>query len=146
MSFGALATAVVVPPLNLLPLGLAGLALSWRWPRFGRLLMAVSLLGLFAFSLPVTSRTLITSLEQGLPRAPPDRPPVAIVILGGDAGYGTGGGLEPEAGRCAATRRAPASEETRRRGCTRRAPRRRSVRRAGLLPAERSRGRAPREG
>ena len=34
MSLGAFATAVVVPPLNLLPLGLAGLALWWRWPRF----------------------------------------------------------------------------------------------------------------
>jgi len=97
MSLGALATAVVVPPLNLLPLGLAGLAASWRWPRFGRLLMAVSLVGLFVFSLPVTSRTLITSLEQGL-RAPPDQPPAAIVVLGGDAGYGTGTGLEPGTG------------------------------------------------
>jgi uncharacterized SAM-binding protein YcdF (DUF218 family) len=98
MSLGALATAVVVPPLNLLPLGLAGLALSWRRPRFGRLLMAVSLIGLFVFSLPVTSRTLITSLEWSLPRAPPDQPPGAIVILGGDAGYGTGAGLETGTG------------------------------------------------
>lgn len=98
MSLGALATAVVVPPLNLLPLGLAGLALSWRWPRFGRLLMAVSLIGLLVFSLPVTSRTLITSLEQGLPRAPPDQPPAAIVILGGDAGFGTDTGLETGTG------------------------------------------------
>ena len=98
MSLGALATAVIVPPLNLLPLGLAGLALSWRWPRFGRLLVAVSLLGFFAFSLPVTSRSLITSLEWSLPRAPPDQPPAAIVILGGDAGYGTDTGIEPGTG------------------------------------------------
>jgi len=94
MSLGALATAVVVPPLNLLPLGLAGLALSWRWPRLGRFLIAVSLIGLLAFSLPVTSRSLIASLEWSLPRAPPDQPPAAIVILGGDAGYGTNAGLE----------------------------------------------------
>jgi uncharacterized SAM-binding protein YcdF (DUF218 family) len=98
MSLGALATAVVVPPLNLLPLGLAGLALSWRWPRFGRLLVAVSLLGLLVFSLPVTARALIAALESGLPRAPPDQPPAAIVILGGDAGYGTDAGLEPGVG------------------------------------------------
>jgi uncharacterized SAM-binding protein YcdF (DUF218 family) len=98
MSLGALATAVVVLPLNLLPLGLAGLAASWRWPRFGRLLMAASLLGLLVFSLPVTSHTLIASLERGLPRAPPDQPPAAIVILGGDAGYGTDTGLEPGTG------------------------------------------------
>jgi len=98
MSLGALATAVIVPPLNLLPLGLAGLALAWRWPRFGRLLIAVSLIGLLVFSLPVTSRSLIASLEWSLPRAPPDRPPAAIVILGGDAGYGTEAGLEPGIG------------------------------------------------
>ena len=98
MSLGAFATAVVVPPLNLLPLGLAGLALWWRWPRFGRLLVAVSLLGLLVFSLPVTSRSLIASLEWSLPSAPPDQPPAAIVILGGDAGYGTDAGLEPGTG------------------------------------------------
>lgn len=94
MSLGAFATALVVPPVNLLPLGLAGLALSWRWPRFGRFVVAVSLIGLLVFSLPVTSRTLIASLEWSLPRAPPERPPTAIVILGGDAGYGTDEGLE----------------------------------------------------
>ena len=69
MSLGALATAVIVPPLNLLPLGLAGLALAWRWPRLGRVLVAVSLIGLTVFSLPVTSRSLIASLEWGR-RAP----------------------------------------------------------------------------
>jgi len=98
MSLGAFATAVIVPPLNLLPVGLAGLALAWRWPRFARLLMAVSLIGLSVFSLPLTSRALIASLEWRLPRAPPDRPPAAIVILGGDAGYGTDAGLEPGIG------------------------------------------------
>jgi uncharacterized SAM-binding protein YcdF (DUF218 family) len=98
MSLGALATAVVVPPLNLLPFGLAGLALSWRWPRLGRLLIGVSLVGLLILSLPVTSRTLIASLEWSLPRVPPDQPPAAIVILGGDAGYGTDAGLEPGIG------------------------------------------------
>ena len=98
MSLGALATAVVVPPLNLLPLGFAGLALSWRWPRFGRLLIAVSLFGLLVFSLPVTSRSLIASLEWSLPRAPPEQPPAAIVILSGDADYGTDAGLETGVG------------------------------------------------
>jgi len=98
MSLGALATAVVVPPLNLLPLGFAGLALGWRWPRFGRFLVAVSLLGLFALSLPVTSLALIAALEWNLPQAPPDQPPAAIVILGGDAGYGTDAGLETGTG------------------------------------------------
>ena len=94
MSLGAFATTLIVPPLNLLPLGLAGLAASWRWPRLGRLAIAVSLIGLALFSLPVVSRTLIASLEWHLPRAPPDHPPAAIVILSADAGYGTDEGFE----------------------------------------------------
>jgi uncharacterized SAM-binding protein YcdF (DUF218 family) len=94
MSLGALATTIIVPPLNLLPLGLAGLAASWRWPRLGRLAIAVSLIGLTLFSLPVVSRLLIESLEWSLPRVPPDHPPAAIVILSADAGYGTNAGFE----------------------------------------------------
>lgn len=94
MSLGALASTIIVPPLNLLPLGLAGLAASWRWPRLGRLAIAISLIGLTLFSLPVVSRLLIESLEWSLPRAPPDHPPAAIVILSADAGYGTNAGFE----------------------------------------------------
>jgi uncharacterized SAM-binding protein YcdF (DUF218 family) len=98
MSLGAFATAIVVPPVNLLPLGLAGAAACWRWPRLGRFVMAISLIGLTLFSLPVVSRPLIASLELGLPRAPPDHPPAAIVILSADAGYGTNEGLEKGSG------------------------------------------------
>jgi len=98
MSLGALATTFVVPPLNLIPLGLAGLAAAWRWPRLGRLAMATSVIGILLFSLPVVSKPLIASLELGLPRAPPEHPPAAIVVLGADAGYGTGEGLETGAG------------------------------------------------
>jgi len=94
MSLGTFATAIIVPPVNLLPLGLAGLAASRRWPRLGKLAIALSLIGLTLFSLPVVSRTLIESLEWSLPRAPPDRPPAAIVILSADAGYGTNEGFE----------------------------------------------------
>jgi uncharacterized SAM-binding protein YcdF (DUF218 family) len=94
MSLGALASTIIVPPLNLLPLGLAGLAASRRWPRLGRLAIAVSLIGLTLFSLPVVSRLLIESLEWALPHAPPDHPPAAIVILSADAGYGTNAGFE----------------------------------------------------
>ena len=94
MSLGAFATAIIVPPVNLLPLGLAGLAAFWRWPRVGRFAMAISLIGLTLFSLPVVSRALIASLEWDLPRAPPDHPPAAIVVLSADAGYGTNDGFE----------------------------------------------------
>jgi uncharacterized SAM-binding protein YcdF (DUF218 family) len=98
MSLGAFATAVIVPPVNLLTLGVAGAVACLRWPRLGRSVMAVSLIGLLLFSLPVVSRPLIASLELGLPSAPPGHPPAAIVILSADAGYGTGVGLETGTG------------------------------------------------
>jgi uncharacterized SAM-binding protein YcdF (DUF218 family) len=98
MSLGALATAIIVPPVNLLTLGLAGAVACRRWPRLGRRVMAISLLGLLLFSLPLVSSPLIASLELGLPRAPPDHPPAAIVILSGDAGYGSDEGLEKGSG------------------------------------------------
>ena len=94
MSLGAFATALVVPPVNLLPLGIAGLLMARRWPRLGRFVTAFSLILLLVFSLPLTSNFLIASLEWDLPRAPPDRPPGAIVILSANAGYGTDAGLE----------------------------------------------------
>jgi uncharacterized SAM-binding protein YcdF (DUF218 family) len=94
MSLGAFATAIVVPPVNLLTLGIAGAVACVRWPRLGRFVIAISLIALLLFSLPVVSRPLIASLEQGLPHAPPDHPPAAIVILSADAGYGTNEGLE----------------------------------------------------
>ena len=98
MSLGAFATAIVVPPVNLLTLGVAGAAAAVRWPRLGRSVMAFSLIGLTLMSLPAVSRPLIASLELGLPRAPPDQPPAAIVILSADAGYGTDAGLETGTG------------------------------------------------
>ena len=98
MSLGAFATAIVVPPVNLLTLGIAGAAAALRWPRLGRRVMAISLTGLLLFSLPVVSKPLIASLELGLPRAPSGHPPGAIVILSADAGYGTNNGLETGTG------------------------------------------------
>ena len=98
MSLGTFATAIVVPPVNLLTLGIAGAVASLRWPRLGRSVMELSLIGLTLFSLPVVSKPLIASLERGLPRAPPDHPPAAIVILSADAGYGTNEGLETGTG------------------------------------------------
>jgi uncharacterized SAM-binding protein YcdF (DUF218 family) len=98
MSLGAFATAIIVPPVNLLTLGVAGAVASLRWPRLGRSVMAASIVAAVLFSLPVVSKPLIASLELGLPRAPADHPPAAIVILGADAGYGTGEGLEKGTG------------------------------------------------
>jgi uncharacterized SAM-binding protein YcdF (DUF218 family) len=80
-----LAIALLVPPLSLLPLGLAGVALSGRWRRAGRALAAFAVCGLFALSLPAVGGSLLMSLEHGLPLAvPANQPPAAIVILGGE--------------------------------------------------------------
>ncbi|MCW3476883.1 YdcF family protein [Limobrevibacterium gyesilva] len=104
MSLNSLPLALLIPPLNLAVAGVFGLALVRHWPRLGRLLCGLSAVGLFVFSLPVTSLLLIASLEAGLARTPvppadpaPD-PPEAIVILSGDAAYGGTGGILPGSG------------------------------------------------
>ena len=103
MSLNALATALLLPPANLLVPCAAGLLMLHRWPRTGRLLLAAGLGGLLLLSLPVVSKTLIVSLEQDLPPqpatgdlpgAPPGAPPGAIVILSAEA-LRNGGVLEP---------------------------------------------------
>ena len=99
MSFDALVDALLVLPINLLLFSVIGLVLSWRWPRFGRLLLGVSLIALYLLSLPVVSQSLIVALEWGLQHPPPPvEPPAAIVVLAGDAGYGTDAGVEPGIG------------------------------------------------
>jgi len=80
----AIATVLLVPPVNLVVLALAGLALGRRRPRAGRWLTLVSLLALLVLALPIVPALLLAGLESGL--APTGTlPPQAIVILGGDA-------------------------------------------------------------
>ena len=102
MSLSVLPSALLIPPLNLLPLGLAGLLASLRWPRLGRAVMGIAIVGLFVFSMPAVSGLLMVSLEVGLPRTipPPDgHPPSAIVILSGNAAHGDRfGGITPGTG------------------------------------------------
>lgn len=102
MSLSSLPTALLIPPINLVPLGLAGLALSRRWPRLGKGLAGLALAMLLLLAMPLTSGLLIASLEVGLPQditAPKVDPPAAIVILGGDAAYGAPvGGIFPGSG------------------------------------------------
>jgi uncharacterized SAM-binding protein YcdF (DUF218 family) len=86
VSFKALATALLVPPISLLFLAIAGLLIEWRHRRIGRVLVWIGLLGLFVLGLPLVGGTLLAALEDNLPvAAPPDQPPQAIVILGGDS-------------------------------------------------------------
>ena len=102
VSLGSLPSALLIPPLNLIPLGLGGVIASRRWPRLGFGVAAAAMLGLFVLSTPLASGLLFGGLERGLPTAlasPGNDPPEAIVILGGDASYGKRlGGLDPGSG------------------------------------------------
>ena len=73
----AAADVLVVPPVNLALLALAGLLLGRRR------LAGIALLLLLLLALPVVASGLLAALERGLP-APPAAAPQAIVILGGD--------------------------------------------------------------
>lgn len=95
MSLGALPTALLMPPVNLLVPCAAGLLLWRSRPRAARWLLAAGLAGLLVLSLPIVSRALIISLETNLPLSPPAAgPPGAIVILSAEA-LRNNGVLEP---------------------------------------------------
>ncbi len=80
----AAANILLVPPVNLAVLAVAGLLLARRHPRAGLRLSLLSGLALLALALPIVPNLLLTALESGL--APIGAaPPQAIVILGGDA-------------------------------------------------------------
>jgi len=77
---------LILPPVNLLLAGLAGLVLSWFRPRAGWIVMAVSLAGLTLMSMHAVTTPMLAALETGLPTRPPsDAPPAAIVVLSGDS-------------------------------------------------------------
>jgi uncharacterized SAM-binding protein YcdF (DUF218 family) len=74
--------ALVLPPTGLVVLMVVGLAMRWRWPRFGMTVNVVALVALIVTGMPVVSYNLMIALEQGLPMTPPaDHPPQAIVVL-----------------------------------------------------------------
>lgn len=78
------ATVLLVPPVNLVVLALAGLLLARRWPAAGRRLAAAALLLLLLLALPAVSVPLLVALEGGLATPPASAVPRAIVVLGGD--------------------------------------------------------------
>jgi uncharacterized SAM-binding protein YcdF (DUF218 family) len=80
-----LAVALFLPPVALVFAALLGLLLEHRHRRLGRVLMWAGALGLLVLATPPVANALLFSLEGNLPLAPPpDRPPQAIVVLGGD--------------------------------------------------------------
>jgi len=97
MSLRLLLTVLVIPPLSLVYLALAGIVLAAvaRRARLGLMLGAVSLVALLGLGMALTGNALLASLESGLPlRPPPNAPPGAIVILSAEVER-TPEGLEP---------------------------------------------------
>ena len=82
MTLSAVATLLLVPPVNLLLLALAGFA-AVAAHRAGRILCGLGLAGLLLLALPVTGDLLMLAIERVTP-PPPGPAPAAIVILGGD--------------------------------------------------------------
>lgn len=77
--------ALAMPPTGLAVLVVCGLVLRRRWQRLGNALTWIGAVALILLSLPVVSDNLLLALEQALPvSAPPDHPPQAIVVLGGE--------------------------------------------------------------
>ncbi len=96
MSLSFLPRALLLPPMNLFLLLILCWVLSFRWRRLGLGLMGACLLLLLALALPATSALLFVGLESGARMIEPTDgkkpPPVAIVILSGDTGFGEPGG------------------------------------------------------
>jgi uncharacterized SAM-binding protein YcdF (DUF218 family) len=90
MSLGAIPTAFVVPPINLLLTAMAGLLWNRR-SRISSVLLATGIGGLLLLSLPAVSTLLLVTLEADLPTSPGlDNPPQAIIILSGDVARDAG--------------------------------------------------------
>jgi uncharacterized SAM-binding protein YcdF (DUF218 family) len=87
-----LMVSLVVPPVGLVFLALAGLLLLRARPRLGQGCIAAGLLGLFLLATPVGADLVLSGLESDLPLTPPpDDPPRAIVVLGGETVRTRGG-------------------------------------------------------
>jgi uncharacterized SAM-binding protein YcdF (DUF218 family) len=76
---------LILPPVNLVFLALAGLCAGRRWRQAGRAVSVGALLLLLLLAIPAVAGLLLGPLEQDLPTTPPaDNPPRAIVVLGGE--------------------------------------------------------------
>lgn len=76
-------SALILPPTSMILLAFVGLWFSGRYPRPGKTLIALALTTLIIFSLPITSKALISSLEANPPITSTQLQEIqAIVILG----------------------------------------------------------------
>ena len=87
MLLKGVAEALLIPPVSLMLLAMAGLLIGRRYRRARPRSGLVGLLGLLVLAMPGVGGGLVLALERNLPMTPPpDAPPQAIVILGGDLG------------------------------------------------------------
>lgn len=99
MPLKPLLIVLLVPPVNLVFAILAGVALLGRFPRFARWLIGVAAVLLLMLAMPAVAGTMLCALERNLPMTPPaDKPPGAIVILGGDVTHTAYGQPGPTVG------------------------------------------------
>ena len=82
--FSAFATVLLVPPVNLVFLALAGMALARRRPTAGHRVTVFALLALLLLAVPIVPGVLLLGLERGIEPTAPHPAPQAIVILGAD--------------------------------------------------------------
>lgn len=80
MSLGPFLTAVLLPPTNLVVLGLAGVAVAARSARVGRAIAVAALCGLLVLALPYTAQRLAVSLSGDGITAPGPAPPGAAKL------------------------------------------------------------------
>ena len=92
----SLATFLLVPPVNLLFVTIAGLVLICFKRRAGRWISGVGVFLLLILAMPVASDSLLTLLEDNRPTTVPGDLPAAIVILSGDVQHIDG--AEPQLG------------------------------------------------
>lgn len=77
-------SAFLLPPLNFLLIGIIGLILFGIRPALGRKLLALAMVLMWVFSMPVTGDALLRMLERGAAIAPDAASKSqAIVVLGG---------------------------------------------------------------
>lgn len=85
MLFKSAVEALLLPPVSFLLMALLGLLIEHRFRVIGRCLAFAGILATLVLAMPIVSSSLLLPLEHSLPvTPPPDSPPQAIVILGGD--------------------------------------------------------------
>lgn len=94
-----LISAFLLPPLNLIVLGLIGVALLKRWPRFGKTLIIITLMLLYGLSTPYFGQSALQTLAPSTRSTAIDPKAGAIVVLGAGTYFSA-----PEFGRDTANR------------------------------------------